>query len=99
MAAEGRRKLMLVAGAAVLVAGWQRFGVRSEGLDFAAVAGAPGWEFAMAGEVSGLSGSDLLTIGLEPGPEPLPADRLKAVVHRDHSGGAPVAVFSDFFCP
>ena len=99
MAAEGRRKLMLVAGAAVLVAGWQRFGVRSEGLDFAAVAGAPGWEFAMAGEVSGLSGSDLLTIGLEPGPEPLPADRLEAVVHRDHSGGVPVAVFSDFFCP
>lgn len=99
MTAQGRRKLLLLAGAAALVAGWQRFAVRPVALDFRPVPGAPEWQFATAGKVSGLSGSDLLTIGLAPGPAPLPAERLGEVVHRDHAGGPPVAVFSDFFCP
>lgn len=99
MAAGGRRKLLIVAGAAVLVVGWQRFATRPEALDFRPVPGAPGWQFATAGEVSGLSGTDLLTVGLDAGPEPLPAARLEPVVHRAQADGVPVAVFSDFFCP
>jgi predicted DsbA family dithiol-disulfide isomerase len=99
MASEARRKFLIVASAALLVAGWQRLMVRPEPLDFRPVAGAPGWHFATAGEISGLSGQDLLTIGLEKGPDPLPAPRLEQVVHRHDGRGAPVAVFSDFFCP
>ncbi len=90
---------MLGAGAAALVVGWQWFAVRPVDLEFRPIDGAPGWQFATAGEVSGLSATDLLTFGLEPGPEPLPAARLEEVVHRDFSDGTPVAVFSDFFCP
>lgn len=99
MTAEGRRKVLLVAGAAALLAGWQFFGVRPARLEFRPVAGAPGWQFATAGAVSGLSGTDFLTLGLESGAAPLPPARLDTVVHRDHTGGVPVAVFSDFFCP
>lgn len=99
MMSETRRGLLLIAGAAFLVAGWQRYMVRPVPLDFQPIPGAAGWHFATAGEVSGLSGADVLTLGLDRGPEPLPLGKLDAVVHRDHAGGVPVAVFSDFFCP
>ena len=95
-----RRDLLAVGGLVALAAGWQVFGVRRPGLEFREMAAAPGWRFAAVGGVSGVSGADLMTIGLEQGPDALPGDALDAVVHRDRIDGAvPVAVFSDFFCP
>ena len=95
-----RRDLLAVGGLVALAAGWQVFGVRRPGLEFREMAAAPGWRFAAVGGVSGVSGADLMTIGLEQGPDALPGDALDAVVHRDRVDGAvPVAVFSDFFCP
>lgn len=99
MKTESRRKLLLLGGAAALIIGWQRYGVRREPLVFEPVRGAPGWQFATAGSVSGLSGTGLVTVGLDRGPEPLAAARLEPVVHRDGGAGAKLAVFSDFFCP
>ena len=95
-----RRELLAVGGLVALAAGWQVFGVRRPGLEFREMAAAPGWRFAAVGGVSGVSGADLMPIGLEQGPDALPGDALDAVVHRDRIDGAvPVAVFSDFFCP
>ena len=95
-----RRDLLAVGGLVALAAGWQVFGVRRPGLEFREMAAAPGWRFAAVGGVSGVSGADLMTIGLEQGPDALPGDALDAVVHRDRVDGAvSVAVFSDFFCP
>ena len=94
----GRREWILLAGLGGIAAAWQRFGVRQPGLAFRDLEGAPGWPFAVAGDLSG--GGDLLTLGLGDSPEPLPPDQLDTVVHRDATGaGVPVAVFSDFFCP
>lgn len=95
-----RRDLLALGGLVAVAAGWQVFGVRRPGLKFADLDAAAGWRFATLGGVSGLSGADLMTIGLEDGPPALPGAQLDAVVHRDRVDGAvPVAVFSDFFCP
>lgn len=95
-----RRDLLALGGLVAVGAGWQVFGVRRPSLEFVDLSTAPGWRFAALGGVSGLSGADLMTIGLQDGPPPLPGAELDAVVHRDRVDGAvPVAVFSDFFCP
>lgn len=95
-----RRDAFVLMGLGGLAAGWQMFGVRKPSVDFAPLSGVPGWQFARVGGVSGLSGSDFVTIGLEKPPEPLPLEAFEDVVHRDKKVGAvPVAVFSDFFCP
>lgn len=101
MAGIGRREIIGLAGAAAIVAGWQRFGRREPPLEFRELRGAPGWSFALAGAVTGgLSSTDLMTIGLEDRPEPLPVARLSQVVHQHpEAPGIPVAIFSDFFCP
>lgn len=95
-----RRDVLVLGGFVAIAAGWQRFGVRPQGIEFSTIQSAPQWRYASVGGVSGLSGADFATIGLERGPEPLPASALDAVVHRDaEPGKVPVAVFSDFFCP
>lgn len=105
MAHTRRGTLAFGAGLIAVAAGWQVFGVRDRAaLVFEPIEGAPGWEFALAGAVSGLSGAnDFLTIGLSSrdAPPGLPAGELGAAVHRAGltAGKAPLAVFSDFFCP
>jgi len=100
MLAMKRRDAMVLGGFAALAAGWQWLGVGPERLVFAPLIGAPGWRFAALSGVSGASGADFATIGLEKGPAPLPTESLWSVVHRDaQPGKVPVAVFSDFFCP
>jgi len=95
---------MLGGGLFILAAAWQRFGVVGPRLDFEPIRGAPGWQSAVAGGFSG-SASDAVFMGLdqaaglEPTPS-LPARRLDDVLFGPVlDGHAPVAVFSDFFCP
>lgn len=95
-----RRNVLVGGGLVALAGGWQVFGVRRPELTFRNLRGATGWRFAALGGVSGARGADLMTIGLQSGPPPLPADRLDQVVHRDgRAGTIQVSVFSDFFCP
>ena len=95
-----RRDLMVGGGLVAVAAGWQVFGVQTQGLSFRPINAASGWRFAALGGVSGATGVDFITVGLQEGPTPLPSAQLDGVVHRDAINGAvPVAVFSDFFCP
>ncbi len=96
-----RRQLLLFGGLVALAAGWQYFGVRrSATVAFGPLERAPGWEFAIQGGISGVSGTDFLTIGLNTGPSLLPVSELYQAVHGAPAPGlVPVAVFSDFFCP
>ena len=95
-----RRDALFVGGMVAIAAGWQWFGVRKPEVVFTDIRRAPGWSYASVGGVSGLSGADFATIGLEPSLEPIAAGDLDTIVHRDHQAGqVPVAVFSDFFCP
>lgn len=99
MAKLGRREAALGLGLAAIAGGWQIWGVREETLQFAPITRAPGWSFAMGGDMSGLSSVDFMTVGIEKGPVPLPAVQLSDVLFRDTTSGVRVAVFSDFFCP
>ena len=99
MAKLGRREAALGLGLVAVAAGWQVWGVQQPTLRFDPIPNAPGWSLAAAGDVSGLSGTDFLTIGLDKGPAPLPALQLPDVLYRDAGRGVRVAVFSDFFCP
>lgn len=99
MAGIGRREALLGAGLVSLAAAWQVWGVRPPSLKFTPLRDAPDWSFGMAGDISGGSGTDFATIGLESGPDPLAPERLADVLYRDAGDGVPVAVFSDFFCP
>lgn len=94
-----RRELVLGLGLVGLGVGWQILGVREPEISFQEIRGAPGWFFGSAGAVSGLSGNDLMTVGLETGAKSLAASRLGAVVHKSGDAGVPVAVFGDYFCP
>ena len=79
---------------------WQVFGVRKPQLQLTAIDGLPGWQFGSTGSLSGLSGQDFMTLGLDQGPPPLPASKLAQAVHPvARAGLVPVAVFTDFFCP
>ncbi|THH37261.1 hypothetical protein E4Z66_10085 [Aliishimia ponticola] len=99
MAGFGRRGLLLGGGMVAIMALWQRYGVqRRAALEFRAIHGAPGWSFASAGGISGLSGADFATIGLDEGPEPLDPALLENVLY-PRRDTVPVAVFSDYFCP
>ncbi len=95
---------MLGGGLFVLAAAWQRFGVVGPRLDFEPIRGAPGWQSAVAGGFSG-SASDAVFVGLDQAAglettPPLPAHLLDDVLFGAvPDGHAPVAVFSDFFCP
>lgn len=91
--------MLLGLGLVGLGASWQIWGIQEPEIEFREIEGAPGWFFGSAGAVSRLSGSDLMTVGLELRTEPLSAVRLPEVVHRNTEVGAPVAVFGDFFCP
>ena len=99
MAGLGRREALLGLGLLGLGTAWQIWGVREPGLSFRAIPGAPGWEFGQAGAVSRLSGTDLITVGLDASPDPLAPQRLASIVHRHRGADVPVAVFNDFFCP
>lgn len=99
MAKLGRREAAFGLGLVAVAAGWQVWGVEAPVLRFEPIARAPGWSMALAGEMSGLSGTDFMMIGLEKGPVPLPALQLPDVLFRDGGRGVRVAVFSDFFCP
>lgn len=95
----GRREAAFGLGLVGVATAWQVWGVRSPGLRFEPIARAPDWSFATVGEMSGASGADLMTIGLEKGADPLPENMLGSALYRDASDGVRVAVFSDFFCP
>lgn len=103
MAEAGKRSrrgvFALGGGLAAIAAGWQWLGVRPEDLDFRAIEGAPGWEVAIAGSFTGVSGDALLFFGLnaEARPSPLAQDDLEPVLYGDSV--SQLAVFSDFFCP
>jgi len=100
MAGFGRREVIGIAGIALLMGAWRRFAQRPPQLSFAPIPRAPGWEFGMSGGATGLQGNNYLTVGLEVGPEPLPAAELDTSVHHGAGEtGVPVAVFSDYFCP
>lgn len=94
-----RRDVLIGLGLVGIAAAWQVWGVRRPDLRFRDITGAPGWHIGQAGAVSGLSGADFATVGLERGPEPLPVDQLERVVHQSDGTGARLAVFGDFFCP
>ncbi|MFK7875739.1 MAG: DsbA family protein [Paracoccaceae bacterium] len=95
-----RRKWLILAGLGTVAGSWQMFGVRKPSLQMAPLRGVPGWQFASLGGVTGVSGADFMTLGLQEGPPALLAADLYDVVHRDARAGAvPVAVFTDYFCP
>lgn len=95
----GRREAAFGLGLVGIAGAWQVWGVQKPRLTFEPIKNAPDWSFATVGEMSGASGNDLLTIGLEKGPDPMPAQELGAGLYRDTQDGVRVAVFSDFFCP
>lgn len=99
MAGLKRRDVAIGLGLVSVATAWQVWGVSAPGLRFEPIASAPGWSFALSGEMSGVSGADWMTVGLEKGPVPLPAARLEETLYRDRVDGVRVAVFSDFFCP
>lgn len=99
MARLGRRDVAIGLGLASIATAWQVWGVSAPKLRFEPIAGAPGWSFALSGGMSGVSGGDWMTVGLEKGPSPVPASQLHQTLYRDTLDGVRVAVFSDFFCP
>lgn len=94
-----RREILAGLGLVGIAAGWQVWGVRDTGLVFEDISGMPGWEFGQAGAVSSLSGTDLITVGLEQQAVPLEVSRMEAVLHQAGGAGPRLAVFGDFFCP
>ena len=94
-----RRDLLIGAGLVGIAAGWQVWGVRDPELRFVPIADVPGWRFGQAGEVSTLTGTDLMTVGLETRPAPLPVVDLDRIVHQTNGPAPRLAVFGDFFCP
>lgn len=95
-----RRNLLVLGGLAGIAGAWQVWGVRPELPKFAPIRTAPGWSFAMSGQISG--GLDPMLLGLDqPHFEPFSAAALDTAVFRDmqRPGHVPLAFFSDPFCP
>lgn len=95
-----RRNLLVLGGLAGIAGAWQVWGVRPQMPEFVPIKTAPGWSFAMSGQISG--GFDPMLLGLDqPQYEPFSAADLDAAVFRDtrRSAHVPLAYFSDPFCP
>ena len=98
-----RRNLILGAGALGLLAwGWQRYGVRTAALEFAPIPGLDGWRQTQSGGITSPGGNATNAVFAGLGGDevtPLSAQGLCPALYQNRTGGVPVAVFTDFFCP
>lgn len=98
-----RRNLLIGVGALAAIAwGWQRFGVGTPALEFEPLPGLEGWRQTQSGGITAPGGNATSAVlaGIDDNVvKPLSPAGLCPALYQNRTGGVPIAVFTDFYCP